>query len=47
MQYLLDCANAAKVAEVMEYFPIVGVTTNPTFVTREHAADGCAACRCG
>ena len=37
MQYLLDCANAAKVAEVMEYFPIVGVTTNPTFVTREQA----------
>ena len=32
MQYLLDCANAAKVAEVMEYFLIVGVTTNPTLL---------------
>lgn len=35
MQYLLDCANAATVAEAMSYFPIVGVTTNPTFVSRE------------
>lgn len=35
MQYLLDCANAKTVAEALEYFPLVGVTTNPTFVAKE------------
>ena len=35
MQYLLDCANASEVAQAMDFFPLVGVTTNPTFVAKE------------
>lgn len=35
MIYLADSANAEAVRALMEYFPIEGVTTNPTIVARE------------
>ncbi len=38
MQYLLDCANAPKVSQAMNVFPVVGVTTNPTYISREKSA---------
>lgn len=35
MFYLLDTANLEEIAAVMDSFPIVGVTTNPTIIARE------------
>lgn len=34
MKYLLDTANLEDIKEGIEYFPISGVTTNPTIVTQ-------------
>ncbi len=36
MMYILDTANIEKIKFCMEYFPIEGVTTNPTIISKEH-----------
>ena len=35
MLYILDSANVEEIRRCMEYFPIDGVTTNPTIISRE------------
>jgi fructose-6-phosphate aldolase 2 len=35
MLYLLDTANAKKIAECFDLFPVAGVTTNPTLIAKE------------
>lgn len=35
MEYFIDSANAAVIADICQYFPVAGVTTNPTIVARE------------
>ena len=35
MIYLADTANIAEIKELVNYFPIAGVTTNPTILSRE------------
>ena len=35
MEYIIDSANLTAIKACMEYFPISGVTTNPTIITRE------------
>ena len=35
MEYFIDSANAAVIADLCQYFPVAGVTTNPTIVARE------------
>jgi len=35
MEYMLDSANVAAIQECIEYFPVDGVTTNPTIISRE------------
>lgn len=35
MRYLLDTANLDAIRKYIEYFPVVGVTSNPTIVKRE------------
>jgi fructose-6-phosphate aldolase 2 len=35
MDILLDSANLAKIAQAMELYPLSGVTTNPTLISRE------------
>lgn len=37
MIYLADSANAQAVRELIDLFPIAGVTTNPAIITRENA----------
>ena len=36
MLYIIDTANIEKIKHCIEYFPIAGVTTNPTIISREH-----------
>ncbi len=38
MKWLLDSANLNDIREAAEFFPICGVTTNPTLLAREKAA---------
>ena len=35
MIYMLDCANVAEIRKGMDLFPLAGVTTNPSIVTKE------------
>ena len=35
MLYIIDTANIEKIRHCMEYFPIAGVTTNPTIISKE------------
>lgn len=37
MLYLLDTANLKSIRDLTEYYPVEGVTTNPTIVSRERA----------
>ena len=37
MIYIIDSANLDKIRECVEYYPVDGVTTNPTIISREHA----------
>lgn len=37
MQYFIDSANPEKIKKTIEYFPVAGVTTNPTIIAREKA----------
>lgn len=39
MTYILDTANIEKIKRCVEYYPIDGVTTNPTIISKEHDAD--------
>lgn len=36
MKYFIDSANPEKIKRIMEYYPVDGVTTNPTIVAREN-----------
>jgi len=36
MIYIIDTANLEKIRECMEYYPIDGVTTNPTIISKEN-----------
>ncbi len=36
MLYIIDTANIEKIKHSIEYFPIAGVTTNPTIISKEH-----------
>ena len=40
MKFLLDTANLEDIKYFNEYFPIVGVTTNPTILAREDRGIG-------
>lgn len=35
MEYIIDSANLEAIKDCMEYFPVAGVTTNPTIISRE------------
>ena len=35
MKYFIDSANVESIKKTMEYFPVSGVTTNPTIIARE------------
>ena len=37
MEYIIDSANLEAIKACIEYFPVAGVTTNPTIITREKA----------
>jgi len=39
MEYLLDTANLQTLRELIEYFPITGVTSNPSIVKKEGKID--------
>ncbi|MFK4997906.1 transaldolase family protein [Bacillus sp. N9] len=35
MQLVIDSANVEKIKKLNDYFPIDGVTTNPTIIVKE------------
>ena len=35
MHYLLDTANIEDIKRGIEYYPIIGVTTNPSIITKK------------
>lgn len=39
MELILDTANIEKIAHALEYYPISGVTTNPTIISKEGKID--------
>jgi len=39
MEYLLDTANLEAIKKFVEYFPITGITTNPSIVKKEGPID--------
>lgn len=36
MMYILDTANIEKIKDCIEFFPVAGVTTNPTIISKEN-----------
>ncbi len=36
MLYILDTANIEEIRRCVEFFPVAGVTTNPTIISKEH-----------
>ena len=36
MLYIIDTANIEKIRHCIAYFPVAGVTTNPTIISKEH-----------
>lgn len=36
MQYFLDSADTSFIAKAMDYYPVEGVTTNPSIISKEH-----------
>lgn len=36
MLYIIDTANTEDIRRLVEYYPIDGVTTNPTIISKEH-----------
>lgn len=39
MQYIIDSADTKAIKRCVEFFPVAGVTTNPTIISREHSSD--------
>ena len=39
MEILLDTANIEQIKKYMKLYNVVGVTTNPTIISREKAVD--------
>lgn len=39
MLYIIDTAHIDEIRNCAEYYPIAGVTTNPTIISKEHASD--------
>lgn len=37
MKYIIDTANLDQIKRCIEFFPVAGVTTNPTIISRENA----------
>ena len=37
MMYILDTANVDKIKHCIENYPVDGVTTNPSIISKEHA----------
>ena len=42
MNFLMDTANLDSIRYGVEYFPVIGVTTNPTLIAREEVPDPAA-----
>ena len=36
MEFIIDTADLATIKRIVEYFPVTGVTTNPTIIAREN-----------
>lgn len=36
MMYIIDTANLEEIKRCVEFFPVAGVTTNPTIISKEH-----------
>ena len=36
MMYIIDTANLDQIRKCVEFYPVAGVTTNPTIISREH-----------
>ncbi len=36
MLYIIDTANLEKIRKCVEFYPVAGVTTNPTIISKEH-----------
>ena len=36
MNYIIDTANIEEIKRCVEFFPVDGVTTNPTIISKEH-----------
>lgn len=36
MLYIIDTANLEEIRKCIEYYPVAGVTTNPTIISKEH-----------
>ena len=37
MQYIVDSAHLEEIRECVEFYPLDGVTTNPTIISKEHS----------
>ena len=37
MLYIMDTANLDKIRRCVEFYPIDGVTTNPSIISKEHS----------
>lgn len=37
MQYIIDSADIEAIRKCVEYYPVAGVTTNPTIISKEHS----------
>ena len=35
MQYIIDSAHLEEIRKCVEFYPVDGVTTNPTIISRE------------
>ncbi|NYT46856.1 MAG: hypothetical protein H0A75_03710 [Candidatus Methanofishera endochildressiae] len=45
-QLLLDTADVKKIAEINEYLPVHGVTTNPSIMAGSGKGDSCITSDC-
>ncbi len=39
MQYIIDSADIKAIKKCVEFYPVAGVTTNPTIISKEHSED--------
>ena len=37
MEFIIDSADTAAIRRCIEFFPVAGVTTNPTIISKEKA----------